>query len=166
MMEGRSSIRNRAIANVFNQMGLVESWGTGIRRIMDAAKEYGLPKPQFLEFDDMVRVNLFRQEFNDTTDNTSQNDGETTEKTSQNDGETTEKSLSNEDILFAKLNKTQKQIISLIKNNPSISMETMAEQIQITQRNIEKNIKALREAQIIKRHGSPRGGYWEVTENK
>ena len=45
-------------------------------------------------------------------------------------------------------------------------METMAEQIQITQRNIEKNIKALREAQIIKRHGSPRGGYWEVTENK
>ena len=42
----------------------------------------------------------------------------------------------------------------------------MAEQIQITQRNIEKNIKALREAQIIKRHGSPRGGYWEVTENK
>ena len=166
MMEGRSSIRNRAIANVFNQMGLVESWGTGIRRIMDAAKEYGLPKPQFLEFDDMVRVNLFRQEFNDTTDNTSQNDGETTEKTPQNDGETTEKNLSNEDILFAKLNKTQKQIISLIKNNPSISMETMAEQIQITQRNIEKNIKALREAQIIKRHGSPRGGYWEVTENK
>ena len=114
----------------------------------------------------MVRVNLFRQEFNDTTDNTSQNYGETTEKTPQNDGETTEKNISNEDILFAKLNKTQKQIISLIKNNPSISMETMAEQIQITQRNIEKNIKALREAQIIKRHGSPRGGYWEVTENK
>lgn len=42
-------------------MGLVESWGTGIRRIMKAAEDYGLPKPEFQAFDDMFRVNLFRR---------------------------------------------------------------------------------------------------------
>ena len=38
MMHGHSKLRNRAIANVFSQMGLVESWGTGIKKIIDSAK--------------------------------------------------------------------------------------------------------------------------------
>ena len=42
-------------------MGLVESWGTGIRRIMDAAEDYALPIPEFQVFDNMFRVILFRK---------------------------------------------------------------------------------------------------------
>ena len=34
------------IANIFSQMGLVEAWGSGIKRILNAAEEYGLPKPR------------------------------------------------------------------------------------------------------------------------
>ena len=49
-----------AFANIFSQMGLVESWGSGIKRIFNAAEEYGLPKPRFQEFDNMFRVELFR----------------------------------------------------------------------------------------------------------
>lgn len=60
LMNGHSKIRNRAIANVFNKMGLVESWGTGVKRILCAAQDYGLPAPSFQVFDDMFRVNLFR----------------------------------------------------------------------------------------------------------
>ncbi len=61
IMNGHSKLRNRVIANVFSQMGLVESWGTGIRRIMEAAESYGLPTPEFEIFDNMFRVNLFRK---------------------------------------------------------------------------------------------------------
>ena len=42
------------------QMGLVEAWGSGIRRIIGAAREYGLPEPTVEVFDDMFRVNLYR----------------------------------------------------------------------------------------------------------
>ena len=63
LMNGHSKIRNRAIANVFNKMGLVESWGTGVKRILCAARDYGLPTPSFQVFDDMFRVNLFRNVF-------------------------------------------------------------------------------------------------------
>ena len=31
LMQGHSKIRNRVIASVFNKMGLVESWGTGVK---------------------------------------------------------------------------------------------------------------------------------------
>lgn len=56
VMNGHSKLRNRAIANVFNQMGLVESWGTGIRRILEAAEEYELPMPKVQAFDDMSNI--------------------------------------------------------------------------------------------------------------
>ena len=41
VMNGHSKIRNKGIANIFSQMGLVEAWGSGIKRILNAAEEYG-----------------------------------------------------------------------------------------------------------------------------
>ncbi len=32
-ISGRSKQRNRIVAEVFNQMGLIEAWGTGLRNI-------------------------------------------------------------------------------------------------------------------------------------
>lgn len=61
MMNGHSKLRNRTVANVFSQMGLVESWGTGIKKIIDSAKDYGLPEPEFVEMPETFRVNLFRK---------------------------------------------------------------------------------------------------------
>ena len=60
VMKGHSKIRNKLIANIFGQMGLVEAWGSGIRRIISVAGEYGLPVPTVEVFDDMFRVNLYR----------------------------------------------------------------------------------------------------------
>ena len=61
IMRGHSRLRNRAIANVLCQMGLVESWETGIKRIQTAVEVYGLPHVDFIEMPDMFRVNLYRQ---------------------------------------------------------------------------------------------------------
>lgn len=63
LMQGHSKIRNRAIAGVFHKMGLVESWGTGVKRVLSTAESYGLPKPGFQVFDNMFRVNLFRKNY-------------------------------------------------------------------------------------------------------
>ena len=60
-LHGRSKIRNKAIAEVFSRMELIEGWGTGIRRIMKRAEEYGLPTPEFMEIGDTFRVNLYRK---------------------------------------------------------------------------------------------------------
>ena len=37
-MNGHSKIRNKGIANIFSQMGLVEAWGSGIKRILNALR--------------------------------------------------------------------------------------------------------------------------------
>ena len=46
--------------------------------------------------------------------------------------------------------------------NPQLSAVKLAEKIGVASRNIENNIKMLKEYGILIRHGSPKNGYWEV----
>ena len=104
-MNGHSKIRNKGIANIFSQMGLVEAWGSGIKRILNAAEEYGLPKPRFQEFDNMFRVELFR---NNLMTESEKKFGINSEKSRSKDGDKTEK------ILDYELTDTQKKIVNLL----------------------------------------------------
>ena len=156
IMNGHSKIRNRGIANIFGQMGLVEAWGSGIKRIINAAEEYGLPEPKFQEFDNMFRVELFRNSL--PMDLKNRNIGEISEKHRRNIGETSEKHG------IMRLNGTQREIIKLLLENNQLSATKLAEKIGVASRNIETNIKKLKDYGFLVRHGSPKGGYWEVTE--
>jgi len=61
---GRSETRNRTIARVFDKMHLIESWGTGIRRILEDCANAGLPEPGFSEIGDAFRVEIYRKQIN------------------------------------------------------------------------------------------------------
>lgn len=60
MKEGFSKIRNRALANAFAYMNLVEAWGSGIPKLMQAMQEYGLREPEFIDMEVAFRINLYR----------------------------------------------------------------------------------------------------------
>ena len=155
VMNGHSKIRNKAIANIFSQMGLVEAWGSGIKRIFNAAKEYDLPKPKFQEFDNMFRVELFRNNF---MTESGKEAGESSEKVRRRVGE-------GSDIIRGyELSDTQKKIVNLLLYDRQLSAAKIAEQLGMGSRSIEKNIKKLKELGILIRYGSPKNGYWEVID--
>lgn len=54
------------------------------------------------------------------------------------------------------------QIIGLIQQNPSITLDNIAAHLSVTRRSIEKKIKELRDADIIKRTGSNKSGLWTI----
>lgn len=56
---GVSRLRNRVIGRVFREVGLIEQWGSGIGRMIDACRSHGLPRPEFLEVGTHFRV-IFR----------------------------------------------------------------------------------------------------------
>jgi predicted HTH transcriptional regulator len=58
---GKSTCRNEAIAEAFHYMHIVEAWGTGLPRIINRCKEYGLSEPLFEEFGDGFKVTIFRK---------------------------------------------------------------------------------------------------------
>ncbi len=55
----KSTPRNKLIADVFKSLGLVEKYGSGIRRIMEHFMKYGLPAPVFQNISDGFMVTVF-----------------------------------------------------------------------------------------------------------
>lgn len=96
-------------------------------------------------FDNMFRIELFRNSFPVT--NEKENIGETSEVEWRTD-----------------LNDTQQKIIKLLSEDHQLSAVKLAEKIGIVSRNIENNIKKLKEYGILIGHGSPKNGYWEIID--
>ena len=92
-------------------------------------------------FDNMFRIELFRNSFPVT--NEKENIGGRVE---------------------TDLNDTQQKIIKLLSEDHQLSAVKLAEKIGIVSRNIENNIKKLKEYGILIRHGSPKNGYWEIID--
>lgn len=59
VLDGVSKLRNRVIARTFRELGLSEQWGTGVRRMISACREAGLPDPLLEELGSTFRVTLF-----------------------------------------------------------------------------------------------------------
>jgi predicted HTH transcriptional regulator len=62
MKQGTSRIRNPVIARVFKELGLIEQWGTGVRRIFAEAKELNLPEPKIEEIALRLRFTVYLAE--------------------------------------------------------------------------------------------------------
>ncbi|UCS92393.1 hypothetical protein KZP23_17050 [Echinicola marina] len=60
IFNGRSEVRNRVLANVFKELGLIEQWGSGINRIINACKSYGLQSPKIQEKNDYFDIEFIR----------------------------------------------------------------------------------------------------------
>jgi predicted HTH transcriptional regulator len=60
VLSGASRIRNKAIATVFAQMHIIDDWGTGIKKIIDGCRDYGISDPEFIELGTSFRVNIYR----------------------------------------------------------------------------------------------------------
>ena len=65
---------------------------------------------------------------------------------------------------IVELNSTQQEIVKLLLENNQLSAAKLVEKIGVASRNIESNIKKLKELGILIRHGSPKNGYWEVID--
>lgn len=58
---GVSELRNRVIGRIFNEIGLIEGWGTGIRRIKQLLEKRGLKPPEFQEQANFFKVIFFSE---------------------------------------------------------------------------------------------------------
>ncbi|MBI5756855.1 MAG: AAA family ATPase [Nitrospirae bacterium] len=55
-----SNARNKKVAEVFKAAGLIERYGSGINRILNAFKAYGLPPPEFKEITPGFMVTVYK----------------------------------------------------------------------------------------------------------
>lgn len=71
MQLGASQLRNEKLANLFYRLGLIEAYGIGIGRILDAYKEYPL-KPTLEAVEGIFKVTLPNMNVSPTDNNETQ----------------------------------------------------------------------------------------------
>lgn len=152
MKEGYSKIRNRALAHAFSYMNLIEAWGSGIPKLMEAMREYGLRDPEFCDLEIGFRINLYRKEENELKG--SQKGAEKEPKRSQKGAE---KELKNRAQI-------KNGILQRMQENPAITQRELMEEFELTRKQIQTIIKELQENEFVERQGSARSGKWVVKQ--
>lgn len=138
--------RNPKIAAFMKEYEFIREFGEGVDRMYRELEEGGWPKPVFKQDDFMLRASLNAIAI-----------------ASKKPIEFTENALKNALKIALKIApKTEAEIISLILDKPSISLDDMASAIQVSRRTVANKIKALQEQRIVIRIGPAKGGQWSV----
>ena len=150
-MEGYSKPRNPAIARAFAYMKIIEKWGTGIPRLFEACEEYGLPKPELIDFDGDFRVNMYRKRgTNAETNRETGTNIETNTKTNTEMLDTDTESV--------------ERILSLMREKPAITVKTIAQQLELSVGGVRYHINKLKKDGIVEHIGSSKKGTWVIHE--
>lgn len=145
--------RNHNIANVFYKAGFVESWGRGFKKIVEEFERASLPLPTIEENGGGVMAIIQRK----TVD----------EFIAARDGNVGNMSVTNVgNVSLRKLSGRQRNIISMIEENPFVTAKEMSVTMSVTKRTIERNLSMLQKAGIIRHEGRVNAGVWVILEQE
>ena len=139
MEAGQSDIRNKVLAPVFKRLGIIEQWGNGLKLIADELRKYPEIGLEWKEPGIAFRVTFTK--LNATSNVTETVFSDASEKKSE---------------------KKSEKILELIKANNVITIKELSDNIGISKRSIERNLKKLQDDNKLRRVGADKGGYWEI----
>jgi ATP-dependent DNA helicase RecG len=160
---------NPDVANAFFRAGMIEAWGDGYERIVDACYATGNAKPKvrceaegiWLEFafpkEYLARVQSAEQQKAPGTGS-----GKGRAKVGEKVGEPPDDGSPQRSPKRSP--KTENRILDLIVEDNTISTERMGEILGISKRAVLKQTRKLQEQERLTRIGPARGGHWEVLE--
>ena len=155
-----SSIRNKIVAEAFFLTGDIEKYGTGFIRIRKKLNELKTAAYKISEVGDFFRVELL-----DTRSNDVENDPVNGFVDPVKEFSDSEKDVRKDVEKKISLSKNQILILKSIQKDRNLTQENLSEIVGITLRNIQNNMKKLKEVGALKRVGSTKSGYWKVLVN-
>lgn len=162
---------NPDVANAFFRVGLIEAWGRGIERIMEACRAAGAPAPT-LRYEPSglwAEFTYGASRPGPTVSGSKASEGGTTQetaKTSPVSGDTTRNGYP--ERLPKKLPKktagetTQEHILALLRAEPFFTRRELARRVGIGPDGIRYHLDKLKAAGVIRHLGPTKAGQWEV----
>ena len=134
-----SQCRNKLLAMAFKETGLIERYGSGIQRILNICKNYGIVPPVFEEIFNGFKVTLYKEKAyvpKDVTENVTEN---VTEDRAE-------------------------AILQMIRQAPDIKTDELAKGLKVVRRTILRDLEKLKRSEKIRRIGSDKSGFWEIID--
>ena len=126
---------NPLIAQVLYQTAYLDKWGSGVERIVQLCKEVNIPSPIYSMANRSVVLTFPRPIDRNVTKDVTKD-------------------------VINKLSDRQQKIIDIIKQNPTISIAAIAEQLEVVKLTIQRDINKM--AHILEHIGPSNGGYWNL----
>lgn len=142
-----SQPRNKLIAEIFKASGLIEKYGSGIKRVLKDFKDYKLPQPEFRIMISGFIVKVYASSFKEFTENVKIPDN--VPDVPDNVPDVPDKRL--------------ELIMGLIKQNNKILLQEISEQLKVSKRTVRRDIEKLKLENKLKRVGGEKVGHWELT---
>lgn len=165
----RSQPRNKQIADVFKDMGEIEKYGSGIRRVVQAFLEAGHKAPEWQQISDGIMVTVHLEIKNEAENvTTAESDLKNTHVTENNNNsvKTTQGDLENGSSVGKTVGETvestTEKILGLIRENPKITMSELAVLCDMTSDGVFFHLKQMRKKGMLIREGGRKNGYWKV----
>ncbi len=147
--------RNKNVAYAFFKAGFIESWGRGYKKIQEELERVGMPMPTIQEVDGGVIAILKRRTIEEIIENRKGNiDGNLSEVCRKFVGSLSE----------VKLSKRQCAICDMIKDNPYITAQAIAEHLAVSSRTVERELSKMQKSGIIRHEGNTSAGLWIILE--
>ncbi len=146
--------RNRRLGDFLKELDLTEGRSTGVPTIQAKLAGNGSPRAIFETTDDRLTflVTIPAHEGCNESAAAIEISSERKVKSSETSSETSSE----------RKVKSSEKIVALMKSKPTISVAEIAAKIGMSSRGVEKQIKKLRDAGVVKRNGADFGGYWEI----
>ena len=158
----RSYPQNPIIADALYMTAFLESWGTGVSRMVDACKAVGLPEPEYGTDGGFVWITFMRPNSVtnlDTFINKKQIESENNSTDGVKDGV---KDSVKDGV--KQPSDIQRYLIYMMKLNPYITTKELAQKTNIKFRTLQRYISQLQSMGILVRKGSRKDGYWMINE--
>ena len=141
MKNGYSECRNKALAAAFAYMNLIENWGSGVKRYIREVKAAGLREPEFIEWPNAIRVNVYRAKVD-------------VDKAGK--GESKGKSKGDSCV------RNSEAVIKKLSENPALTIPELAKAVHLYVSGIEKIVRGLKRSGRLRRSGATKNGRWIV----
>ena len=154
-----SAFRNPDMANYLYRRRFMEMTGRGSVLIQEACRKAGLPEPQWEADENSVTLtftaNVERTHHGQKAQAKGIGKGKTKDGSKgKSKGKGKGKSKGN----------SPERILAVLSSNPLATVNDLIEATGLSLSGVEKNIRELKRANRLRRHGPARGGHWEVVE--
>lgn len=137
----KSTPRNKQIADFCKDLGIIEKYGSGIRRILDYFRKEKQKLPVFGNISDGFMVTVFSDKVGDMVG---------------------DKVGEEKEVVYLSTN--QYRILELLAMNSRLSATELSDNLGISKRKIETNLAVLKGKGFLERIGSPKSGYWKINK--
>jgi len=125
----------------FAYMNLIENWGSGVKRYIREVTAAGLREPEFIEWPNAIRVNVYRAKGN-------------VDKASKGESKGQSKGDS--------CGRNPEAVIKKLSENPTLTIPELANIVHLSVSGIEKIIRELKRSGRLHRSGATKNGRWIV----